>query len=208
LACREQTAELSSAMTKAPVDVRRATLDDVDVLAPLFDGYRQFYRQAPDLERARQFLRERLLKHESTLFLARGAGAVPLGFTQLFPSFSSVSMARSFVLNDLFVAPEARRMGVARIPGVHSEAVTLRSRSVRSVRAAPRGDARLRRVEGSAPVLCLPGGLSRIHSPGARSRRSGRPLTRRAPLARYSGKKPCQRVWRRWWRRYLLESPG
>jgi ribosomal protein S18 acetylase RimI-like enzyme len=96
------------------LQVRRATLDDLDVLAPLFDGYRQFYRQAPDLERARQFLRERLLKNESTLFLARGAGAVPLGFTQLFPSFSSVSMARSFVLNDLFVVPEARRAGVAR----------------------------------------------------------------------------------------------
>jgi ribosomal protein S18 acetylase RimI-like enzyme len=101
-------------MPEPLIDVRRATLADLDALVPLFDGYRQFYRQASDLEAARQFLSERLLNDESTLFLARGAAAVPLGFTQLFPSFSSVSMARSFVLNDLFVAPEARRAGVAR----------------------------------------------------------------------------------------------
>src|SRR5690606_17256402 len=36
------------------------------------------------------------------------------GFVQLFPSFSSVSAARIYVLNDLFVAPAHRRQGVAR----------------------------------------------------------------------------------------------
>ena len=37
-----------------------------------------------------------------------------LGFTQLYPAFSSVRMRRSWVLNDLFVAPDARGKGVAR----------------------------------------------------------------------------------------------
>ncbi|MGH9584498.1 MAG: GNAT family N-acetyltransferase [Bryobacteraceae bacterium] len=36
-----------------------------------------------------------------------------MGFKHLFPSFSSLSAARIFILNDLFVRPEARRTGVA-----------------------------------------------------------------------------------------------
>ena len=40
------------------------------------------------------------------------ADGVAAGFTQLYPSFSSGAMARIFVLNDLFVAPEMRRRGV------------------------------------------------------------------------------------------------
>ena len=35
-----------------------------------------------------------------------------VGFTQLYPMFSSVSAARTFILNDLFVVQEARRKGV------------------------------------------------------------------------------------------------
>jgi ribosomal protein S18 acetylase RimI-like enzyme len=92
------------------VDVRAATLDDLDVLVVLFDGYRQFYRQTSDLERAREFLADRLARRESTIFLAC-AGGRAVGFTQLYPSFSSVAMAPVLILNDLFVAAEARRSG-------------------------------------------------------------------------------------------------
>jgi ribosomal protein S18 acetylase RimI-like enzyme len=95
------------------VAVRQATVDDLDQLVPLFDRYRVFYRQASDTGRARQFLRERLEQNQSVIFLA-GDGAPAVGFTQLYPSFSSASMARIFVLNDLFVADEARGRGVGR----------------------------------------------------------------------------------------------
>jgi ribosomal protein S18 acetylase RimI-like enzyme len=93
------------------VTVRRAAAADVDALAPLFDRYRQFYHQAPDLAGARAFLKERLEGGESIVFIAEKPREA-LGFTQLYPSFSSVSMARIFVLNDLFVAEQARRQGV------------------------------------------------------------------------------------------------
>jgi GNAT superfamily N-acetyltransferase len=92
------------------VTIRRATAADLDILASLFDAYRQFYRQASDREGARRFLRDRLERDESVIFLAFDGGA-PIGFTQLYPSFSSASMAPIFVLNDLFVSPEARRAG-------------------------------------------------------------------------------------------------
>lgn len=91
--------------------IRQAASGDLEALVPLFDAYRVFYRRASDPEAARNFLRDRLERKESVVFLAFD-GADAIAFTQLYPSFSSVSMARIFVLNDLFVAPEARRCGV------------------------------------------------------------------------------------------------
>jgi ribosomal protein S18 acetylase RimI-like enzyme len=94
-------------------DIRRATLEDLDLVAPLFDGYRRFYGQAADIPRAKAFLRERLERNESTILLAMRDGTAA-GFTQLYPLFSSVRTARLWLLNDLFVAEHARRGGVAR----------------------------------------------------------------------------------------------
>ena len=94
----------------APV-VRQAALADLDLVAPLFDAYRQFYGRASDLAAATAFLRDRFGHGQSVIFLALD-GAEPVGFTQLYPSFSSVSLARVFILNDLFVVPSHRRGGV------------------------------------------------------------------------------------------------
>jgi GNAT superfamily N-acetyltransferase len=96
-------------MTPA-VEVRQATVAELDLLVPLFDAYRQFYRQPSEPERARRFLLERFEHSQSVIFLSF-EGAAAVGFTQLYPSFSSGAMARIFILNDLFVAPEARGRG-------------------------------------------------------------------------------------------------
>jgi ribosomal protein S18 acetylase RimI-like enzyme len=93
--------------------IRRATIDDVDAIAPLFDHYRMFYQQPSDPELAQRFISERLQRGESVVFLAEVGGKVA-GFTQLFPSFSSVRAGRAFVLNDLYVDIATRRLGVAR----------------------------------------------------------------------------------------------
>ena len=95
------------------VTTRRATLADLDVVAPLFDAYRQFYGQAPDMARARAWLSDRMQGGESIVLLAEADGR-PSGFVQLYPMFSSVRTARLWILNDLFVASDARRGGVAR----------------------------------------------------------------------------------------------
>jgi ribosomal protein S18 acetylase RimI-like enzyme len=92
--------------------VKRATLPDLELIVPLFDAYRQFYEQAQDLTLAREFLRERLEREQSVIFLALGADGSAVGFTQLYPSFSSASARRIFILNDLFVDPAMRRSGV------------------------------------------------------------------------------------------------
>ena len=93
--------------------IRRATISDLDLVAPLFDAYRRFYAQPGDLLRARDFLHERLQHGESAILLAELDGRAA-GFTQLYPMFSSVRTARVWILNDLFVGENARRHGVAR----------------------------------------------------------------------------------------------
>lgn len=91
--------------------VRRAGAGDLEALATLFDGYRQFYQQPSDLAGAEAFLAERIAREQSVIFLAEDENGA-LGFTQLYPSFTSAGMARIFILNDLFVTPEARGKGV------------------------------------------------------------------------------------------------
>jgi ribosomal protein S18 acetylase RimI-like enzyme len=86
----------------------------LELVVPLFDQYRQFYKQPSDLARARHFLGERLTGGQSVIFIALGVDDVPIGFTQLYPSFSSTSMKRLWILNDLYVIKAQRKNGVAR----------------------------------------------------------------------------------------------
>jgi ribosomal protein S18 acetylase RimI-like enzyme len=95
------------------VETRAATPSDLHELSRLFDAYRVFYRQPSDPAAAERFLRERFARRDSHLFVAP-TGDRLAGFTQLYPSLSSVSMARIFVLNDLYVDAAARRSGVGR----------------------------------------------------------------------------------------------
>ena len=95
------------------MNVRRADLEDLALLVPLYDGYRQFYRQPSDRELAERFLRERLTRKDSVIFLAEDESGA-LGFTQLYPIFSSISAGPAWLLNDLFVSPGARRSGAGR----------------------------------------------------------------------------------------------
>lgn len=96
------------------MNIRRAGLPDLELVAPLFDAYRQFYSQPSDLPRSRSFLRERLERGDSVILLAQDEDR-GLGFTQLYPLFSSISCRPLWLLNDLYVVPEARRSGVARL---------------------------------------------------------------------------------------------
>ncbi|MFT5231125.1 MAG: GNAT superfamily N-acetyltransferase [Candidatus Azotimanducaceae bacterium] len=94
--------------------VIKATASHLEQLAPLFDEYRQFYKKPSDLEGAEAFLKARFDKQESTIFIALDTENKALGFTQLYPNFSSVSMKRDYLLNDLFVAEKARGQGVGK----------------------------------------------------------------------------------------------
>ncbi|MDZ7923028.1 MAG: GNAT family N-acetyltransferase [Marinagarivorans sp.] len=94
--------------------IKTAALTDLDIIAELFDAYRQFYEQAPDVLAARNFIEQRLQNNESIILLAQDNNKNALGFCQLYPTFCSVIAAPIYVLYDLFVTPSARRSGAGK----------------------------------------------------------------------------------------------
>ncbi|MBV6286686.1 GNAT family N-acetyltransferase [Pseudomonas aegrilactucae] len=93
----------------------KATLEHLDMLAPLFVKYREFYGQLPYPDSTRSFLEKRLERGESIIYLALpdDDDSKLMGFCQLYPSFSSLSLKRVWILNDIYVAEDSRRMLVA-----------------------------------------------------------------------------------------------
>lgn len=92
----------------------QATLEHLDSVADLFNQYRIFYEQAPNLDGCRDYIRQRMKNSESVIFVAENDAGDIVGFTQLYHSFCSVAMRPIVYLYDLFVAPSARRAGVGR----------------------------------------------------------------------------------------------
>ena len=94
------------------VTIRRGTTEDIEEIAKLFDAYRVFFGQGSDLLLAREFLGRRLRNSESVVYCAFTPDERCVGFAQLYPSFSSVSARRIWILNDLFVPEPFRGMGI------------------------------------------------------------------------------------------------
>ncbi len=94
------------------IDIQQITdLRHLDKLAHIFDLYRQFYKQNGDINSAKSFLKERIIALESVIFVAFEGDTI-VGFTQLYPTFSSVTLQRSWILNDLFVLDNQRGKNV------------------------------------------------------------------------------------------------
>lgn len=103
------------------VNVRPAAPGDIPILAALYDDYRRFYGQTPDLQKASRFIQERFQRNESIVLVsAIGTGPIS-GFCQMYPTFCSVEAAKILVLYDLFVAPDSRRHGMGRALVVEAE---------------------------------------------------------------------------------------
>ncbi|MDW5415820.1 GNAT family N-acetyltransferase [Iodobacter sp. CM08] len=92
--------------------IKLADILEVAEVAVLFDQYRVFYGKESDLNAAILFLSDRLINQQSILLIACDESGMLLGFAQLYPTFSSVSMRKKYILNDLFVRPDARKLGV------------------------------------------------------------------------------------------------
>ncbi|PHJ63104.1 acetyltransferase [Nostoc linckia z18] len=94
------------------MEVFLANINHLESVSILFDEYRVFYHQVSDIEAAKEFLKERFQNNDSVVFAANENREI-IGFTQLYPSFSSVSMKRVWILNDLYVKESHRQKGVA-----------------------------------------------------------------------------------------------
>ena len=90
--------------------IRQATLDDIELLSPLFDAYRVFYELPSDIDLSRRYLTERMTREESAVLIAESNGEFA-GFTQMYATYCSLAANKIFVLYDLYIAPEFRRLG-------------------------------------------------------------------------------------------------
>ena len=93
------------------MNIKRIDLSEANLVISLFDKYRVFYKKESDLALAEKFIKTRLANHESVIFVAL-EGDLPIGFTQLYPKYSSVSAVKNWILNDLYVESNYRKQGI------------------------------------------------------------------------------------------------
>ena len=93
------------------MEIFQATIEDLEGVSNQFNLYRMFYQQASDIEGAKIYIKNRLENKESIIFVVKDKNRY-VGFTQLYPTFSSISMKRAWILNDLYVDAVARKQGV------------------------------------------------------------------------------------------------
>ncbi|MFF2447566.1 GNAT family N-acetyltransferase [Neobacillus sp. NPDC058068] len=93
------------------MEICQAMIEDLEGVSNLFNLYRVFYQQTSDLEGAKAYIKERLESKDSVILVVKNNQEY-LGFTQLYPTFSSISMKRAWILNDLYVDAEARKQGI------------------------------------------------------------------------------------------------
>ena len=129
------------------MEAYQATIKDLDEVALLFNSYRMFYEKSSDVEGAKKYLKERMENEESVLFVVTNHQKY-LGFAQLYPTFSSISMKKSWILNDMFVAIDARNLGIGQIllHKVKEYAVQTGAKSI-TLETAPDNDAAQRLYE-------------------------------------------------------------
>jgi len=97
------------------MEVKRINSHEVSLVTDLFDKYRMFYKQPSDITLAQTFIRDRLENNESIIFVAvvrNDDNETPVGFTQLYPGFSSVRAIKNWILNDLYVDTGFRKQGI------------------------------------------------------------------------------------------------
>jgi len=97
------------------INIRKLKIEDLDVLAKLFDDYRKFYNRPSNIIAGKQFLKERFLKKESEVFVAETLDLELVGFVQLYPIFSSTYLKPMWLLNDLFVNKNFRGKGISKL---------------------------------------------------------------------------------------------
>ena len=110
--------------------IRGARDEDASSLGSLFDDYRQFYGRPPDLEGACRYVRERLAEGD-TRFLVSESDAAVTAFVHLLPSFDTLAMRPTWILEDLFVAPDSRCTGIGSALLIAAETLALQSGAAR-----------------------------------------------------------------------------
>lgn len=93
--------------------IKQATIEDLPSIVPVFDSYRRYFKQQSNPEKVEKFLFEKFEQLQSIIFIAKYESQV-IGFAQLYPIFSSLSLERVWLLNDFFISEEYRHHGIGK----------------------------------------------------------------------------------------------
>ena len=99
-----------------PCRIEAASAADLNELVRLYIDYRLFYGEPPEQERAAAFIRDRVTQSSGRYFLAwneAASGRSAIGFVHLMSSTNTLVMRPIWLLEDLYVDPSARGLGVA-----------------------------------------------------------------------------------------------
>ena len=80
----------------------------------LFDLYRQFYKYESELKKSTKYIKDRISKKESTIFICY-YDAEASGFVQLYETFDSLNISKKLILYDLYVKKNFRKKGIGKI---------------------------------------------------------------------------------------------
>lgn len=94
--------------------IQQASKKNLQSLLPLFQAYRTFYK-CPSVsnEDIKTYLTQRLTNNETVIFIAFCEDE-PVGFTLLYPSFTTLGLGKKWILYDLFVSQDIRQKGIGR----------------------------------------------------------------------------------------------
>lgn len=102
------------------MNISQATRKDIEGIAVLFNSYRMFYKREDDIVSAAAYIKERIENKESVIFVVQDDNNY-IGFTQLYPTFSSISMKKTWILNDLYVVKRVRKKGIGEMLLQHAK---------------------------------------------------------------------------------------
>ncbi|WP_141432206.1 GNAT family N-acetyltransferase [Bacillus sp. 03113] len=95
------------------VTIRQATIHDLNRLIPIFDSFREYFKQQRNPDAVEKFLFERFEHQESIIFIAEQQNEI-IGYAHLYPTFSSLTLQRVWILNDFFIIEKFRQNGIGK----------------------------------------------------------------------------------------------
>ena len=95
------------------INIVKANSKHIKDIGYLFDLYRQFYKYKSDLKSSTNYIKQRITKKDSTIFICF-TDLKAAGFLQLYETFDSLNINKKIILYDLYVEKKYRRLGIGR----------------------------------------------------------------------------------------------
>ena len=91
-----------------------AESNHIEQVGELFDLYRQFYKYESNLIESTNYIKDRINKKESIIFIAINDTNEAIAFVQLYETFGSLDLGKIIILYDLYVKKNHRKNNIGK----------------------------------------------------------------------------------------------